>query len=69
MRASAARRALAGLAFLIENAATDEMAKSRRSGRRHELILAIRRYNESREAYRRKERGSRTSRPNDKLRH
>jgi hypothetical protein len=55
--------ALAGLAFLIENAATDEVAKTRRTIRQDKLIIAIRHYNEADEACRRKERGGRTPRP------
>jgi hypothetical protein len=60
--------ALAGLAFLIENAATDEVAKSRRTIRKRKLEMAIREYNEAHEARRRRERNRRVSRPTGKRR-
>jgi hypothetical protein len=50
--------AMAGLAFLIENAATDQIAGTRKSKRQHNLIMAIRNYDEAHDTYRRKQRGS-----------
>jgi hypothetical protein len=51
------RIAKTGLAFLIENAATDALAKRRRSKRELELFQAIQLYNEAREQMLRESRG------------